>query len=109
MAAGESGVHEAVPVPREAEMAERRLRAALTEVGFDVERDFTVFHPDVTSSGQGFVSVGRLSVTTADRLAEILETTAAVIGDPRAAAVLSADGGESGAANNRHSGGGVSC
>jgi hypothetical protein len=94
MATREPSTHGAAPVPREGVIAERRLRAALVEAGFDVERDFAVFHPDVTSTGQGFVAVGRLSITTADRLAEVLEAAVTAIGNPRAAIALSGDGDE---------------
>jgi hypothetical protein len=108
MAAGEPRAREAVPVPREAVMAERRLHAALAEVGFDVKRDFAVFRADATGTGQGFVAVCRLSVTTAERPAEVLET-AGVNGDSPALAARPLDGGRAGAADAWRGEGEVPC
>ena len=62
-----------IAVPLQAEAATARLRAALQGAGFDVERDFEHCRADVTTSGMGTVTLGRLSVTTAERLAEVLE------------------------------------
>lgn len=66
-----------VDVPSDAQRAALRLRSALEEVGFDIERDFAHCRADVTSSGEGFVAIGRLSLSTADRLAATLETAKA--------------------------------
>lgn len=62
-----------VAVPPEAEAAKERLRAALEGAGFDVERDFEYCRADVTTSGMGNVTLGRLSLTTAGRLSVVLE------------------------------------
>jgi hypothetical protein len=65
-----------VAVPPEAETAKERLRAALQGVGFEVERDFEHCRADVTTSGMGNVTIGRLSLTTANRLSAVLEALA---------------------------------
>lgn len=65
-----------VAVPPEAEAAKERLRAALEGAGFDVERDFEHCRADVTTSGMGNVTLGRLSLTTAGRLSAVLEACA---------------------------------
>jgi len=73
-----------VAVPPEAEAAKERLRAALEGAGFDVERDFEHCRADVTTSGMGNVTLGRLSLTTASRLSAALEafSLAARTGNP---------------------------
>jgi hypothetical protein len=65
-----------IPVPPAAEQAAARLRAALADAGFDLERDFTAVRADVTTSGQGFITIGRLMLATAERLCELLESSA---------------------------------
>ena len=65
-----------VAVPPEAEAAKERLRSALEGAGFEVERDFEHCRADVTTSGMGNVTIGRLSLTTANRLSAVLEAFA---------------------------------
>ena len=66
-----------VSVPPEADTAAQRLRSALAAAGFDVDRDFEYCRADVTTSGLGNVTLGRLSLSTATRLCEALEAFAA--------------------------------
>ncbi len=57
----------------DAEAAASHLRSALERVGFLVERDFEHWVPERTARGVGVVRIGRLSVTTADRLWRVLD------------------------------------
>ena len=71
-----------VPVPADARTAAERLHTALTAAGFAVPGDFAMVRADVTISGVGHVTIGRLPVSTAQRLANALErdTTARLHG-----------------------------
>lgn len=64
---------EPVPVPAQTSSAAERLHAALLAAGFTVPGDVSMVRADVTTSGDGQVTVGRLPTATALRLAEVLE------------------------------------
>lgn len=72
-----------ISVPADATAAAQRLSAALGAAGFDVTRDFAMVRADVTSSGTGHVTVGRLPVSTAVRLAELVEQAVELRADGR--------------------------
>jgi hypothetical protein len=70
-----------VSVPEAADRVAGRLRAALVGAGFNVDRDFEAVRAEVTATGQGYVTLGKLLPAAAERLCELLESCDDIVRD----------------------------
>jgi hypothetical protein len=60
------------PAAERARMLADRMRTALAEAGFVVERDFPSLHGDITVSDEPFVTLGRLTPAVTELLSAAL-------------------------------------